>query len=89
MNWRNFITLLAAAWPLVAWAQQGERIRRIGVLLPGVESAILLGRADPSPDAGRRRDRRERSIGLYGSRMVDYWYCHISLSWLASAAQSP
>src|SRR5216683_956390 len=22
------------AWPLVAWAQQGERIRRIGVLLP-------------------------------------------------------
>jgi len=26
---------------------------------------------------------------IYGSRMVDYWYCHISLSWLASAAQSP
>jgi len=51
--------------------------------------AILLGRADPSPDARRRRDRRERSIGLYASRMVDYWYCHISLSWLASAAQSP
>src|SRR5499425_2433355 len=36
---REFITLLggAATWPLVARAQQGERVRRVGVLMPFAE----------------------------------------------------
>src|SRR5262245_58822029 len=35
---REFISLLggAAAWPFVAHAQQRERVRRIGVFMPGV-----------------------------------------------------
>jgi putative ABC transport system substrate-binding protein len=47
MRRREFISLLggAAAWPVAAWGQQGDRVRRIGV---------LSTQADNDPDARSR-----------------------------------
>jgi putative ABC transport system substrate-binding protein len=47
MQRREFVTLLggAAAWPLAAHAQQGERVRRIGVLNPAAaDDAVFQAR---------------------------------------------
>ncbi len=68
---REFITLLggaAAAWPLAAWAQQPERIRRIGV---------LMGLPENDPDTDARlagfREALERLGWLEGHNIrIDY-----------------
>jgi putative ABC transport system substrate-binding protein len=64
---RNFITLLggAAAWPLAVRAQQGDRVRRIGVLLGGDENdpvakAIVSAFTQALADLGWIVDRNLR-----------------------------
>jgi len=55
MNRRAFIALMggAAAGPLAARAQQGERMRRIGVLMAYAEGDRECDRVAPSAGAAR------------------------------------
>jgi hypothetical protein len=76
MRRREFITLLggaAASWPLAAWAQHGERVRRIGA---------LMSLAKDDPEDRQRRAAFQQALrqlgwteGEGGNLRIDYrWY---------------
>jgi putative ABC transport system substrate-binding protein len=72
MKRREFITLLggaALAWPLAARAQQGERMRRIGVLLAAYTQSDRAGQA--RIDAFRNR---LQGLGWTDQRNVSFDY---------------
>ena len=52
MRRREFITLLCSARPLAARAQQGERMRRIGVLVPATADDARISDLRRSVSAG-------------------------------------
>ena len=74
---RDFNTLLcgAAAWPLAAWAQEGNRVRRIGVLVGGDEN-----------DPQQRRRYSAFAQALAGLGWTDGRNLVMDLRWFGDAA---
>src|SRR5262245_32184304 len=84
VNRRLFITMLsgaAAAWPLAARAQQGERVRRIGLLMASVESdpigqervqALRRGLREFGWVEGRNLEILLRWSGVDAARVQEY-----------------
>jgi putative ABC transport system substrate-binding protein len=73
MGRREFISLLggaATAWPLAARAQQGERVRRIGVLIASVES-----------DPERQKDVKAFQDALQDLGWIDGRNIQIDIRW--------
>jgi putative tryptophan/tyrosine transport system substrate-binding protein len=78
MKRREFITLLGgtvAAWPLVARAQQTERVRRIGMLMAWAES---------DPEAQPRLAAFMTTLRELG--WIDGRNCRIELRWATLSA---
>ena len=69
-NRREFLTLLGgtAAWPLAARAQQGERVRRIGVLM----STAIDDPQDPARLAGFAQGLQELGWTIGRNLRIDY-----------------
>ena len=76
---REFITLLggAATWPLAARAQQGDRVRRIGV---------LMGRDENDPVS--KSDVSAFTQALAGLGWVDGRNVRMDLRWTAAGVVS-
>ena len=75
MKRRQFITLLggaATAWPRGAWAQQGERVRRIGV---------LMGYDENDPEAQARLAAFKNGLATLG--LAEGRNLRIDLRWAA------
>jgi putative ABC transport system substrate-binding protein len=79
MRRREFITLLggaAAAWPVAARAQQGNPLRRIGVLMNGVAS-----------DPQRRSDLASFVEGLRQLGWIEGQNVHVEVRWNGGNAE--